>query len=67
MGLSVPFTDEDEDFELTERLSFRNNYQQRVPGPWVVGVYKSRIEVRFFIVNDRKASTLTSIISGPKQ
>ena len=64
LGLSVPFTYEDEEYELTERPSFHKNYNQRIPGPWVVGVYKSRAEVRFFIVRDRKSSILTSTISS---
>lgn len=40
----------------------RNNYKERVVGPWVVGGYKNRSEVRFFIVPDRKGSTLREVI-----
>ncbi len=47
-----------------EKLSYRNNYKGRVVGPWVVGVYKNRASVRFFIVEDRKGSTLRDIIRG---
>lgn len=57
-------TGEDENGELTERPSFSNNYKQLVAGPWVVGVNRSKTEVRFFIVNQGKVSALTSIISN---
>lgn len=58
---SVDPSDDDGD-EFSGRPTRKNNYGQRVVGPWVVGLYKSKKEVRFYIVPDRKGSTLLDII-----
>ena len=50
--------------ELERRPTFRTNYGKRVVGPWVLGVYKSCSEFRFFIIPDRKALTLREVIRG---
>ena len=53
---------QDEGDEFSERTAYRRNYGKRVVDPWVVGVYKSDSEVRFFMVSDRTGATLRKII-----
>ena len=36
----------------------KQNFGDRVIGPWVLGIYRSREKVRFVVVNDKKAETL---------
>lgn len=43
------------------------NHGSRIEGPWVVGLCQGMNKVRFFVVKDRKAETLTSIILGVVQ
>ena len=38
------------------------NYGNKIVGPWVVGLYQSKENVRFVIVPDRTAATLTAVI-----
>lgn len=38
------------------------NYGRRIVGPWVVGLYQSRTNVRFVVVPDRKKATLHDIV-----
>ncbi len=45
-------TDCSED-ELGGRVCWRTNYGRRVRGPWVLGLSKSKNEVRFYIIPDR--------------
>ena len=51
------------DVEAPRLRKLRTNYSSRVVGPWVVGLYKSKDEVSFYTVKDRKSSTLRTIIS----
>ena len=59
-GSADPSEDENEEFDGPPIR--RRNYGSRVVGPWVVGLYKNRHEVRFFIVPDRRSETLRDII-----
>lgn len=40
----------------------RNNYNDTIQGPWVLGIYQSATQVRFIVVPDRSASTSIPII-----
>ena len=50
------------DDELEPLRTWRTNYGSRVLGPWVVGIYRNKNDVRFFIVQDRKGDTLPELI-----
>lgn len=56
MGVSKP--------SKVEKLRNKRNYGNRVIGPWVFGVYWSKNCVRFFVVPDRKGTTLIPIIKA---
>jgi len=58
-GGDVPPPDEDEPDPRPER-----NYGNRELGPWVVGLYQSKNNVRFKVVSDRKAATLIPLIDS---
>ncbi len=38
------------------------NYRNRVSGPWVVGIYLNKFNIRFIEVKDRTVATLTKVI-----
>ena len=40
----------------------RASYGNAVVGPWVVGMYYNKFNVRYFVVPDRSADTLTALI-----
>lgn len=42
--------------------SFNRNYGKRVMGPWVVGIYQGKTNMRFVVVPDRKKNTLHDVI-----
>ena len=49
--------------EMTQSTSRkRASYGNSVVGPWVLGLYFDKHNVRYFVVPDRSAATLTSII-----
>ena len=56
-SIDMPPPDEDK-----SNPNSRRNYGNRVLGPWVFGIFQNRKNVRFFVVSDRKASTLLPII-----
>jgi len=39
-----------------------SSYENRIIGPWVVGVYKNSQEFRFFVVPDRKSGALRALL-----
>lgn len=57
--VDVPTADEDESNPLPSR-----NYGNRELGPWVVGLYQSKTNVRFKVVPDRRAATLIPLIDS---
>ena len=49
--------------EMTQNKSRkRASYGNHVVGPWVLGLYYDKHNVRYFVVPDRSANTLTAII-----
>ena len=38
------------------------HYGRRIVGPWVLGLYKSSLEVRFLVIPNRSGATLLKVI-----
>lgn len=51
----------DPDFDEQNPKS-RYNYGNGTVGPWVLGIHKSKSEVRFIVIPDRRAENLLSVI-----
>jgi len=49
-------------YTVESSIQNKRNYGNRVIGPWVFGIYKSKERVRFFVIPDRKGKTLIPII-----
>lgn len=50
-GKEEPEPDSDE-----QNPTSRRNYGNRTVGPWVLGIYKSKSDVRFIVIPDRRAA-----------